>query len=112
MFISSRIGLIPANLSLPQPRDPATETAPVFQHAERTDDAVEKSSGEWIGHTQLVIEWLIDREQATGVAAACEQSTAVGVILPTSLDHFNLPLRESYVDGTIRDTLLTQGHCD
>ena len=112
MFISSRIWLILANLSLPQPWDPATETAPVFQHAERADDAVEKSSGQWIGHAQRAIYWPIDREQATGVAATCEQLTVVGIILPTSLDHFYLPPGQPYVNGTVTDTLFTQGHRD
>ena len=54
----------------------------------------------------------MDREQATGVAAACERLTAVGVILPASLDHFHLPPGKPYVNGTVRDTLLTQGHRD
>ena len=83
MFISGQIGLIPANLSLPQPRDRVTETTPIFQHAERADDVV-KSSGQRVGHAQRAIYWLIDREQATGVAATCEQLTVVGIILPTS----------------------------
>ena len=112
MFICSRIGLIPANLSLPQPWDPATETTPVFQHAERADDAVEKLSRQWIGRAQLAIYWLIDREQATDVVAACEQLIAVGGILPTSLDHFHLPPGKPYVNVTVRDTLLTQWHRD
>ena len=112
MFISGQIGSIPTNLPLPQPRDPATETAPVFQHAERADDAVEKSSGQWIGHAQRAIYWLIDRERATGVAATCEQPTVVDIILPTSLDHFHLPLGKPYANGTVTDTLFTQGHRD
>ncbi|KAF9653401.1 hypothetical protein BDM02DRAFT_3135608 [Thelephora ganbajun] len=72
MFISGQIGLIPASLSLPSPQDPATETALVFQHTERVVNAVRKSSGQWKGHTQLAIYWIVDREQAAGVAAACE----------------------------------------
>ena len=102
--------MIPANLSLPQPRDPATDTTPAFQHTERADDAVEKSSGQWIGHAQRAIYLLIDRKQAIGAAATCEQLTVVGIILPASLDHFHLPPGKPYVNGTVRDTLLTQGH--
>ena len=112
MFISSQIRLIPANLLLPQPRDRVTETTPIFQHAERADDVVEKSSGQRVGHAQRAIYWLIDREQATDVAAACEQLTTVGGILPTSLDHFHLPPGKPYVNVTVRDTLLTQWHRD
>jgi len=77
VFISGIIGLIPASLSLPSPQDRATETALVFQHTERVVDAVRKSSGQWNGHTQLAIYWLVDRGQAAGVAAACEMFTMV-----------------------------------
>jgi len=80
MFISGQIGLIPATISLPSPQDPATETALVFQHAERVADAVRKSSGQWKGHTQLAIYWLVHQEHAAGAAAACELTTTVGTI--------------------------------
>ena len=109
MFISGQIGLIPANLSLPSPQDPATETALAFQHAERVADVVRKSSGQWKGHTQLAIYWLIDRKQAAGVAAACELITTVGVIPSPSLDHFHLPLGKAYANDTVRNILFTQG---
>ena len=109
MFISGQIGLIPANLSLPSPQDPATETALVFQHAERVADAVRKSSGQWKGHARLAIYWLIDREQAAGVAAACELFTKVGVIPSTWLDRFHLPLGKPYANDTVRNIFFTQG---
>ena len=50
-----------------------------------------------------------DQEQATGVAAACEQLTGVGAILPTSLGHFHLPPGKPYTSGTVRDTYLPKG---
>ena len=50
MFISGQIWLIPANISLLSPQDPATETALVFQGTERVANAVGKSSGQWKGH--------------------------------------------------------------
>lgn len=77
MFVSGQIGLIPASLSLPLLRDYMTETALAFQHTKRVIDAVRKSSGQWKGHTQLAIYWLVEGEQAAGIAAACELSTVV-----------------------------------
>ena len=90
MFISGQIGLIPANLSLPLPKDPATETALVLQHTNRVADAVRKSSGQWKGNTQLAIYWLVYREHAAGVAAACELVATVGILLLTSSHYSHL----------------------
>lgn len=91
MFISGQIGLIPASLSLPSPQDPETETALAFQHVERVVDAVRKSSGQWKGHIQLAIYWLVKPGQAAGIAATGEQFTVVGIILPTPLTRSDFP---------------------
>ena len=107
MFISGQIGLIPASLSLPSPQDPATEIAFVFQHTERVADAVRRSTGQWNGHTQLAMYWLIDQKQATSVAAACELFTTVGVILSTSFDRFHLLLGKAHTNGIIGNTFFT-----
>lgn len=111
-FISGQIGLIPASLSLPSPRDPATETALAFQHTERVADAVRKLSGQWKGHTQLAIYWLIDREQAAGTAAACELYTVVVDILSSSLDRSHVLLGEAHTDSIPRSIFSTQGRHD
>jgi len=108
-FISGQIGLIPANLSLPSPHDPGTETALVFQHTARVADAVRKSSGQWRGHTQLAIYWLVGREQATCVVAACELFATVGATLSASLDRFHLPVGKAHTDGVVRSAFFTQG---
>ena len=50
MLKPDQIGLVPANLSLPQPQDAATETALVLRHAERMIDVMKRSSGQWKGH--------------------------------------------------------------
>lgn len=83
MFISGQIGLIPANLSLSSPKDPATEVCLTFQHTERVANAMRESSGRWQGHTQLAIYWLVGRENTASVAAACELTAKVGFVLST-----------------------------
>lgn len=111
MFISGQIGLIPATLLLPSPRDPATETALIFQHAERVADAVRRSSGQWKGHTQLAIYWLVDRGHAAGVAAACELYSTVGTIFPTSFHHPHLSLGKEHTNSILRNTFFAErGH--
>ena len=112
MSISGQIGLAPADLSLPSPQDPATETALVFQHTERVAEAVRKSSGQWKGHTQLAIYWLVDRGQALGVAAACGLFKMVGAIFPTSLDRFHPPLGNAHANSIVGDILPTKGRHD
>jgi len=112
MFISGQIGLIPANLSLPSPKDPATETALVFQHTKRVADAVRKSSGQCNGNTQLAIYWLVYREHAAGVAAACELAATVGILLSTSSLFSHLCSGKEHADSFIGDTLFTQGRND
>ena len=106
-FISSQTGLIPANLSLPSPQVPATETALVSQHA-GVADTVRKSSGQWNGHAQLGISWLIDREQVAGVAVACELFTTVSIILSISLGRFHLPLGTACTNDTVKNVFSTQ----
>ena len=108
VFISGQIGLIPALLSLPSPRDPATETALVFQHTARVADAVRKSSGQWKGHTQLAIYWIVGQEHTAGVAAACGLFPMVGITLSASLDSFHLYLGRAYADSVVRGTFLAQ----
>ena len=107
MFISGQIGLIPASLSLPSPQEPATEIALVFQHTERVANAVRKLSGQWKGHTQLAIYWLVDREHAAGVAAACELCRMVGVISLTSFLILTPPPGKGYTDSAARNTFFT-----
>jgi len=111
-FISGQIGLIPANLLLPSPRDPATETALVFQHTARVADAVRKLSGQWKGHTQLAIYWLVGRERIAGIAAACELFVVVGPILSASLDRSHPPLGKAYTNGAVGSTFFTQRRHD
>lgn len=112
MFISGQIGLIPANLSLRSPQDPATETALVFQHTARVADAVRKLSGQWKGHTQLAMYWLVGRERAAGVAAACKLFATVGVILSALLNQFHFHLGKAYANGVLRSTFFTQRRRD
>ena len=112
MFISGQIGLIPAHLSLPSPQDPATETALVFQHTTRVADAVRKSSGQWKGHTQLAIYWLVGREQTAGVAAACELFTTVSVILSASLDRSHLHSGKAYTNSVAGGSFVAQRRRD
>ena len=112
VVISGQIGLIPANLSLPSPQDPATETALVFQHTERVANAMRNSGGQWKGHAQLAIYWLVRREQAPGVAAVCELLEMVGVILSASLDRFYLLSGKAYTNSIVGNTCFTQGRHD
>ena len=107
MFISGQIGLIPGNLSLPSPQDPATETALVFQHTVRVADAMRKLSGQWKGHTQLAIYWQVGQERAAGVAAACKLFTMVGPTLSAPLNRSHLPLGKTYANGVVRNTFFT-----
>ena len=109
IFISGQIGLIPASLSLPSPKDPATETALVFQHTERVADAVRELSGQWKGHTQLAIYWLVYREHAASVAAACELATPVGITLSTSFRRFHLPSGKEHTNSILGNIFFTQG---
>lgn len=106
-FISSQIGLIPANLSLPSPQVLVTETALVSQHA-GVADTVRKSSGQWNGHAQLAISWLIDRGQVAGVAAACELLTTVSIILSISLGRFHLLLGMACTNDTVKNIFSAQ----
>ena len=112
MFVSGQIGLIPASLSLPSPKDPATETALVFQHTERVASAVRKCSGQWEGNTQLAIYWVVDREHAVDVAAACELAASVGIILSTSSHHSHLYPGKEHTNDFVGNTLSTQGRND
>ena len=112
MFISGQIGLIPANLSLPSPNDPATEACLALQHTERVANAVRESSGRWQGHTQLAIYWLVGRENAAGVAAACELITAVGFILSTLPLYSHIPSGKEHTNNILGSTFLTQGRND
>jgi len=112
MFISGQIGLTPASLSLPPPQDSATEIALVFQHTARVADAMRKLTGQWKGHTQLAIYWLVGRERIAGVAAACELFAMVSAVLSVSLDRFHLPLGKAYANGVVGNTLFTQGRHD
>ena len=88
------------------PQDPTTGTTSVFKYAEKVNNVVRKSK--W-GHAQLAMYRPTYQERATGVATACEQLTAVGAILPTSLDRFHLPPGKPYASGTVRDTYLPKG---
>lgn len=112
MFISGQIGLIPAKLSLPSPKDPATETSLAFQHTERVANAVRESSGQWQGHMQLAIYWLVHRENAAGVAAACELITTVGFILSTSSHHSHFSSGKEHTNDILGNTFLAQGRND
>lgn len=112
VFISGQIGLIPATLSLPSPQDPTTETALIFQHVERVADAVRKSSGQWEGHTQLAVYWLVGLEHAAGVAAACELTTTVGTILSRSFHRSHFPSGKEYTNSIVGNTFFTQGRDD
>ena len=109
MFVSGQIGLVPANLSFPSPRDPATETALTFQHTERIVDALRKSSGQWKGYSQLAIYWLVGLEQAAGVAAACESYAVVSTVLSTLSSYSYFTSGKEYTNDTIGDILFTQG---
>lgn len=109
MFLSGQIGLLPASLSLPSPQDPATETALIFQHTERIVDAMRKSSGQWNGHTQLAIYWLVGWGQAADVTAACELSETVCTILSTSSIYSHLVLGKEHTNDIAGNILSTQG---
>jgi diphthine-ammonia ligase len=108
IFVSGQIGLIPAGLSLPSPRDPVTEIALAFQHTERVVDAVRKSSGQWKGHIHLAIYWLTEQELAAGVVAAHELSLVVGIIHAVQLTcpHFS-PGKER-ADGIFGSSRFTE----
>ena len=112
MFMSGQIGLIPASLSLPSPKDPAAETALVFQHTERVADAVRKSSGQWKGNTQLAIYWLVYREYAADVVAVCELAALVGITLSTSSHYSHLHSGKDHTDSFAGNTVFTQGRND
>jgi diphthine-ammonia ligase len=107
VFVSGQIGLIPASLSLPSPQDSATETALVFQHTERVIDAVRKSNEKWKGHMQLAIYWLVQREQAVGVVAACE--LLVSITSPTPLVHSHPPTGKKHTDNIAGNTFFAKG---
>ena len=77
------------------------------QHA-GVADTVRKSSGQWNGHAQLAISWLIDREQVAGVAAACELLKTVSIILSISLGRFHLPLGTACTNDTVKNIFSAQ----
>ena len=65
-----------------------------------------------MGHALLAIYWSVDREQATGVAATCEQLTGAGANLPTSLDHFHpLPDLRVFPGRVLRASSILKDLC-
>ncbi|KAJ7765005.1 hypothetical protein DFH07DRAFT_1015601 [Mycena maculata] len=80
VFISGQIGLIPGSLSLPSPQSLALETALSLQHVKRVTNALSSNTGGgWTGHSQLVLYWLANLSDLSGVKhghAALEKETA------------------------------------
>ena len=63
VFISGQIGMIPKDLSVPNPPNVQLETALAAQHTRRILRAICENSGglDWgLGHCQFSIYWLSD----------------------------------------------------
>ncbi|KAK2466309.1 hypothetical protein APHAL10511_001951 [Amanita phalloides] len=67
VFMSGQIGLIPSSLHLPSPRSLGLETALACQHVERVSKCVSETTGDWVGHAQLVVYWLSRLDHAMQV---------------------------------------------
>lgn len=71
IFISGQIGLIPSQLSLPNPGSLATEMALASQHVARVTNVLRTNSGvNWVGHTQAALFWLADARDVAHVKEA------------------------------------------
>ncbi|KIY74101.1 hypothetical protein CYLTODRAFT_364437, partial [Cylindrobasidium torrendii FP15055 ss-10] len=74
LFVSGQIGMIPKDLSLPEPRSIKQETMLCTQHADRIVDAIrEGTAGKWRGTCQSAIYWLADASYAPVVQAAVQR---------------------------------------
>ena len=62
IFVSGQIGMLPSNLTLPEPKSLSMETALSFQHVHRILSALEDMFGcnTWKAQKQTVICWLVD----------------------------------------------------
>ncbi|KAH7916170.1 hypothetical protein BJ138DRAFT_1169482 [Hygrophoropsis aurantiaca] len=124
IFISGQIGLIPSSLALPSPPSLAEETALCFQHVERVKAAFKANTGDWEGHTQASIYWIVDPRDVRHVRMACDvfglnqvRRIAISSSLAQPLQEFNNPTLIVAVKSLPRDAriekqvLIHSGRC-